>query len=142
MKSFKLLIAALFIAAICMGQNPQSFLLYAENIPNSKPAPADYIEKNDKGWITKVTQPTLTVFLPDSNKANGTAIIVIPGGAYIGIAYNHEGIDVAKKFAEAGVTAFLLKYRLPSDLIMTDRSIGPLQDAQRAIQIVRERASQ
>ena len=47
---------------------------------------------------------------------------------------------MAKKFASAGVTAFVLKYRLPSDLIMVDRSIGPLQDAQRAIQIVRERA--
>jgi len=142
MKGFKLLIAALCIAAICFGQSPQSFLLYPEKIPNSKTAPTDYIEKNENGWITKVTQPTLTVFLPDSNKSTGTAIIVIPGGAYIGIAYNHEGIDIAKKFAEAGVTAFLLKYRLPSDLIMTDRSIGPLQDVQRAIQIVRERASE
>ncbi|MGZ3937865.1 MAG: alpha/beta hydrolase [Flavisolibacter sp.] len=140
MKGFKLSVAAMLFAAVSFGQNQQSILLYPEKVPNSKSAPADYIEKNDKGWITKVTQPTLTIFRPDSNKATGTAIIVIPGGAYIGIAYNHEGIDVARKFAEAGVTAFLLKYRLPSDLIMSDRSIGPLQDAQRAVQIVRERA--
>lgn len=142
MKIFKLLIAALLISAVCFAQGQQSFLLYPDKIPNSKTPPADYTEKNDGGWITKVTQPTLTVFLPDTNKSTGTAIIVIPGGAYIGIAYNHEGIDVAKKFAEAGVTAFLLKYRLPSDLIMNDRSIGPLQDAQRAIQIIRERAGE
>ncbi|MGZ3923372.1 MAG: alpha/beta hydrolase [Flavisolibacter sp.] len=140
MKGFKLSVAAMLFAAVSFGQNQQSILLYPEKVPNSKSATADYIEKNDKGWITKVTQPTLTIFRPDSNKATGTAIIVIPGGAYIGIAYNHEGIDVARKFAEAGVTAFLLKYRLPSDLIMSDRSIGPLQDAQRAVQIVRERA--
>lgn len=141
MKKLKLSIAAILLATICFAQNPQSFLLYPEKVPNSKPAPADYIEKNNNGWITNVSQPTLTVFLPDS-KANGTAIIVIPGGGYAGLAYNHEGIAVAQKFAEEGVTAFLLKYRLPSDLIMIDRSIGPLQDAQRAIQIVRERASE
>lgn len=142
MKKLKLSVAAILLATICFAQNGQSFLLYPEKVPNSKPAPADYVEKNNNGWITNVTQPTLTVFLPDSSKANGTAIIVIPGGAYAGLAYNHEGIAVAQKFAEQGVTAFLLKYRLPSDLIMIDRSIGPLQDAQRAIQIVRERASE
>lgn len=142
MKGIKLLIAAILFAAICFGQSQKTFLLYPEKVPNSKTAPADYAEKNDGGWITKVTQPTLTVFPADSTKSIGAAIIVVPGGAYIGIAYNHEGIDVAKKFAEAGVTAFLLKYRLPSDLIMNDRSIGPLQDAQRAIQIVRERATE
>jgi acetyl esterase/lipase len=117
-------------------------LLYPGKVPNSKTAPADYVERNNNGSITKVTQPTLTIFLPDNNKSNGTAIIVIPFGGYSGLAFNHEGVDVAKKFADAGVAAFLLKYRLPSDLIMEDRSIGPLQDAQRAIQIIRERAGE
>lgn len=142
MKSLNLLIVSILFATISFAQNQQSILLYPQKVPNSKTVPGDYVERNDGGWITKVTQPTLTVFLADSSKSIGTAIIVIPGGAYAGIAYNHEGIDVAKKFAEAGVTAFLLKYRLPSDLIMNDRSIGPLQDAQRAIQIIRERAKE
>jgi acetyl esterase/lipase len=142
MKGFKLSIAAILFAAISFGQSGEPILLYPNGVPNSKPAPNDYVEKNDKGWITKVTQPTLTVFRPDDSKNSGTGIIVIPGGGYAGIAFNHEGIDVAKKFAEEGVTAFLLKYRLPSDLIMVDRSIGPLQDAQRAIQIIRERAGE
>jgi acetyl esterase/lipase len=141
MKGFSLLIAAILFAAISFGQSGQPILLY-DKVPNSKTAPADYVERNNNGSITKVTQPTLTVFLPDNNKNTGTAIIVIPGGGYSGLAFNHEGIDVAKKFADAGVAAFLLKYRLPSDLIMEDRSIGPLQDAQRAIQIIRERAGE
>lgn len=140
MKAFRLLIAALLVAAISFGQNSQTILLYPDNVPNSKPTPPDYLETNDGGWISKVSQPGLTVYPADSNKSIGTSIIVIPGGGYSGIASNHEGVDVAKKFAEAGVTAFVLKYRLPSDLIMIDRSIGPLQDAQRAIQIVREKA--
>jgi acetyl esterase/lipase len=142
MKGFSLLIAAILFAAISFGQSGQPILLYPGKVPNSKTAPADYVERNNNGSITKVTQPTLTIFLPDNNKSNGTAIIVIPGGGYSGLAFNHEGVDVAKKFADAGVAAFLLKYRLPSDLIMEDRSIGPLQDAQRAIQIIRERAGE
>jgi acetyl esterase/lipase len=141
MKGFSLLIAAILFAAISFGQTGQPILLY-DKVPNSKTAPADYVERNNNGSITKVTHPTLTVFLPDNNKNTGTAIIVIPGGGYSGLAFNHEGIDVAKKFADQGVAAFLLKYRLPSDLIMEDRSIGPLQDAQRAIQIIRERAGE
>jgi acetyl esterase/lipase len=142
MKGFSLLIAAILFAAISFGQSGQPILLYPGKVPNSKTAPADYVERNNNGSITKVTQPTLTIFLPDNNKSNGTAIIVIPGGGYSGLAFNHEGVDVAKKIADAGVAAFLLKYRLPSDLIMEDRSIGPLQDAQRAIQIIRERAGE
>ncbi len=113
------------------------------DIPNSKPIPSDYVENaGANGWITKVSKPTITPFFPEPGKANGAAVIVIPGGAYSGIANNHEGIDVAKKFVESGVTAFLLKYRLPDDRIMKDRAIGPIQDAQRAIQIIRERASE
>lgn len=56
------------------------------------------------------------------------------------LAYDHEGVAVAKKFNEKGIAAFVLKYRLPIDDIMKDRSIGPLQDAQRALQMVRENA--
>jgi acetyl esterase/lipase len=57
-------------------------------------------------------------------------------------AAGHEGIDVAKRFNEMGVTAFLLKYRLPSDVTMINKEIGPVQDAQRAIQLVREHAKE
>ncbi len=96
MKGFKLSIAAILFAAISFGQSGEPILLYPNGVPNSKPAPNDYVEKNDKGWITKVTQPTLTVFRPDDSKNSGTGIIVIPGGGYAGIAFNHEGIDVAK----------------------------------------------
>ncbi|WP_207427808.1 alpha/beta hydrolase [Pedobacter sp. SYSU D00535] len=116
--------------------------LYPNAAPGSKPTPSDYVEHTGNGWTTKVSQPTLTPFFPPDGKASGAAIIVIPGGGYAGLAVNHEGAEVAKRFAEVGITAFLLKYRLPSDLIMRDRSIGPLQDAQRALELVRSRASE
>jgi acetyl esterase/lipase len=62
--------------------------------------------------VTNVAQPTLTVYAPPSGTANGTAIIVAPGGAFHALSINSEGIDVAKWLAARGVTAFVLKYRL------------------------------
>ncbi len=117
--------------------------LYPDAIPNSKPSTlAEKTERAGNGHLitSNVTQPTLTVILPPANKANGTAVIICPGGGYFILAAEHEGTDVAKKFTEWGVTAFVLKYRLPSAETMDDPTIGPLQDAQRAIQYIRENA--
>lgn len=121
---------------------PKPIKLYPKGIPNSKPAPAGYTEKTVNQTTTMVTEPTLTPYLPEKGKANGTAVIICPGGGYTHLAMGHEGADVAKRFNAIGVTAFVLKYRLPSDAIMINKAIGPLQDAQRAIQIVRENAKQ
>jgi acetyl esterase/lipase len=116
--------------------------LYPNGVPNSKPTPATYVEITDKNnWITKVSTPTLTPYLPAKGMANGTAVVICPGGAYAGLASAHEGFQVAQAFNKIGVTAFVLKYRLPSDSIMVDKTIGPLQDAQRAIQMVRQDAA-
>ncbi|MBC7874680.1 MAG: alpha/beta hydrolase, partial [Ferruginibacter sp.] len=64
-----------------------------------------------------------------------------PGGGYGRLAIDHEGIEVAKAFNEKGITAFVLKYRLPNDTIMEDKTTGPLQDAQQAIRTVRKQAA-
>ena len=116
--------------------------LYTDNIPNSKPSNNQETETTDNGMliISKISIPTLTVFLPPANKANGTAVIICPGGGYWIVAAAHEGYDVAKKFNEMGVAAFVLKYRIPDTSTMVNKELGPLQDAQRAIQIVRENA--
>jgi len=116
--------------------------LYPEQVPNAK-INLDYAEKADtaadgKIRISKVVKPQLIAYYPA--KPNGAAIIICPGGGYSVLAIKHEGFDVAKAFNEIGVTAFVLKYRLPSDLIMVDKSIGPLQDAQQAVKIIREQA--
>lgn len=131
----------MLISLFGFGQQKTALPLYPKGVPNSKTVPADYTEKIDKDWITNVSIPTLTPYLPEKGKANGTAIVICPGGGYSGLASGHEGAAVAKEFAKIGVAAFVLKYRLPTDLIMVDKTIGPLQDAQRAIQMVREGAS-
>lgn len=141
----KTILSALILtiaATVAYGQE-KPMPLYPKGIPNSKPTPATYVEKTDaNNWITGVSAPTLTTYLPEKGKANGAAIVVCPGGGYSGLANAHEGMAICKEFNKIGVTAFLLKYRLPSDEIMVDRSIGPLQDAQMAILTVRKNAKE
>lgn len=118
--------------------------LYDGAIPGAKNS-ATYIEETVKGTdgisrVSKVVTPTLTVFSPLADKANGTAVIICPGGGYGILAIDHEGYNVAKRFNEIGVTAFVLKYRLPSDEIMVDKTYALLQDAEQAIYLVRKNA--
>lgn len=119
--------------------------LWNEYIPGSmsnvKYVEENLILKNGTVRVQKVTNPTLSVYLPAKEKANGSAIVICPGGGYALLAYDHEGIQIAKWFNNLGVTAFILKYRLPNDTIMENKSIGPLQDVQEAIRYVRRNSS-
>lgn len=83
--------------------------------------------------------PTLTVFRPE-NQGNGTAIIICSGGSYARRANEEEGLPAAKMFAQAGITAFLLDYRLPHGLTSVHDSI-PFSDTQAAIRYIRENAN-
>ncbi|WP_341836613.1 alpha/beta hydrolase [Chitinophaga pollutisoli] len=121
--------------------------LYDGKAPGWLPAAATVKEniRTDKTvglLVSSITEPTLEVFLPEEGKKNGTAVIICPGGGYGVLLLNREGRDVAKAFNGSGVAAFVLKYRLPSTALFSDPVNVPLQDAQRAIQIVRERAEE
>lgn len=84
------------------------------------------------------TDPILTVMRPE--RPNGAAILLIPGGGYRWSVVDKEGLDVARVFAAAGVTCLVLRYRLPSDGWAAGPD-APLQDAQRAMRIIRARAA-
>lgn len=88
-----------------------------------------------------VTIPTLSVFLPKENKPNQTAVLIFPGGGYQHLAIDKEGTKVANWLNSLGIAAFVVKYRLPSDQIMKNKTVGPLQDAQQAIRYVRQNAA-
>lgn len=136
----KYLIASfLFFTIMASSIAQQTFPLYPHNIPNSKPSANEEKTEVRDGItiVSKISVPTLTVFTPDRQKANGTAVIIFPGGGYWVNASGHEGNDVAKKLNEMGITAFVVKYRIPNDATMINREIGPLQDAQQAIKTVR-----
>ena len=89
----------------------------------------------------KVTDPTVSVYLPSPENSTGAAVLIFPGGGYGVLAFDYEGVDVAKWLNKNGIAGIVLKYRLPSDLIMKDKSVGPLQDAQEAMRIIRRNAS-
>jgi acetyl esterase/lipase len=133
------------LCSISLAAEAQTELPLYNVIPNSIPGTNQEKSVTDhlgKVRISNVSEPSLTVYLPPKEKATGAGVIVVPGGGYAFLAIKHEGHDVAKALNEMGIAAFVLKYRLPDDSIMTDRSIGPVQDAQRAIQLVRERAKE
>ncbi|TWV99196.1 alpha/beta hydrolase [Chitinophaga pinensis] len=100
--------------------------------------PAVPTSDSSKGVIrlTDVTDPVMQVFLPEKSKANGAAVIVCPGGGYQILAINLEGYEIAQWLNGLGYTAFVLQYRVPQ------KQEGALQDVQRALRIVRSRASE
>ncbi len=98
-------------------------------------------EKPPTTRITNIGRPTLHVFQPPNDKRNGTSVVICPGGAFRILAWDKEGTEVAEWFTSLGVTAFVLKYRTPT----SDRQqawLAPAQDAQRAVSLVRNRASE
>ncbi len=99
---------------------------------------------SDQSWVWEqnISDPTLDYYPAPADKANGTAVIICPGGGYSVLAIKHEGSQVAEWLNTLGVAAFVLKYRLPDSAIMVNKTIGPLQDAQRAMCIVRQYAKQ
>lgn len=97
-------------------------------------------KKSDIIYVSKVVKPTITCFFP--KKPNGTAILICPGGGYSFLAWDHEGTFIAQLLNQHGITAFVVKYRLPDDLLMEHKSIVPLTDALEAMKMVRAKASE
>lgn len=128
--------------AVAFPAKMQSFPLYGEAvIPNAKPGP-DEETGADKGWIQKVSRPAIQVYLPARLKATGASVLIIPGGGYAGLTFDFEGVQQAQYFIDHGIAAFVLKYRLPSDQTMQDKSIGPLEDAQQGLRFIRLHAKE
>jgi acetyl esterase/lipase/2-keto-4-pentenoate hydratase len=104
-----------------------------EHVIPDRPRPFDQ--------IADVSEPTLAVCLPPKEKRNGTAVLVIPGGGLERLAIEHEGYEVAEWLNEHGIAAFILKYRVPPRDPKARWKVG-VQDAQRAMGIIRARAKE
>jgi len=140
-----LLLLVWVFALSCPLRAQQVIPLYDGEIPNSRHFDNLEVTTRDDGGnviIRDISFPTLTLFLPPGNTATGAAVIICPGGGYYVNAYKHEGTDVAEEFLKRGVAAFVLKYRIPDERWMPQTAIGPLQDAERAMVIVRTRAKE
>src|SRR6266478_9913259 len=97
---------------------------------------------NSTRMITDVTKPTITIYRPAREKETGTAMLICPGGGYWNLYWQVEGEEVAAWLNSLGIAGILLKYRVPRrpDDVKGEPARRPLQDAQRAISLVRSRA--
>lgn len=140
-KAKTLLLGYLLLMGSLLQAQDETIPLWESKIPNSISNP-NYFEKTayQEGYLNKyhhVTTPTLSVFTPKEKKANGTAVLIMPGGGYRHLSFHKEGVKIAQWLNSLGITAFVLKYRLPNDSIMENKSIAPLQDAQEALRYIR-----
>lgn len=128
-------------AASLRADSPSVIPLWADGAPGSE-ARKNEPEQARDWWVKNIHNPSLTVFLPPSGKANGTAVIVIPGGGHRECVFNPEGVEPAQYLASLGITAFALKYRLFREEGSIYTPEHPAADIRRAMRIVRSRASE
>ncbi len=111
-------LTALILSLSCTGLVAQEKVvrLYEGPAPGSENWKQEEKENRTNAWQTRivfnVVNPTLTVFRPDPSNANGTALVICPGGAFFALSIDSEGFDVARWLNAKGVTGFVLKYRL------------------------------
>jgi acetyl esterase/lipase len=141
MKKLFLMLFAMTLMSDIYAQN-ETILLYTGTAPGStgKQVPEDSKTTDGITRVKDVTQPALIVY-PAKKKTTDATVIICPGGGYGILAIDHEGYDIAKWFNDRGMTAFVLKYRLPQEELFNNDEIRPLQDAQQAIRIVRKNAA-
>jgi acetyl esterase/lipase len=106
-----------------------------ENLRNEPELAKDY-------WVRHINNPSLTVFLPPKEKANGAAVVVVPGGGHRELVFNAEGIEPARFLNSLGVAAFALKYRLARETNSPYTIDNAREDAQRAMRLVRSHAKE
>jgi acetyl esterase/lipase len=143
MKIFIALLISLSMISMIQAQDITMPLWPAGKVPNyQKTDEVEKTESTDIIRISKVQNPGIAVFLPARKNATGQAVIICPGGGYAYLSYNWEGTDVAKLLNAKGITAIVLKYRLPNSKSNITPYLSPLMDAKRAMRIVRANADQ
>lgn len=128
------------IGIVAVQAEPELIHLWPNGAPgfeNRKDEP----EQAKDWWVRNIHNPSVTVFLPPREKANGCAVVVAPGGGFKELVFNSEGKQAAEFLNSLGVAAFVLKYRLPNEAHSPYSLDHVRQDAYRAIRLVRSRAS-
>lgn len=138
---YRLLILVMLPALAVAQSQPIVIPLWKNGAPgfeNRKDIP----EQAKDYWVRSINNPSITVYLPPKEKANGCAVIVAPGGGFRELVFNAEGKQAAEFFNSIGVAAFVLKYRLPGEENSPYTPENVRQDAYRAIRLVRNRADE
>jgi acetyl esterase/lipase len=133
-----------FLVSPVANAESETVFLWTDKVPGEVPGEVGKEKGETKGGILRisnVSKPSLTVFPANPEKANGTGVLVCPGGGYNILAYEHEGSAICEWLNSLGITGFLLKYRVPRRKNRLKHE-APLQDAQRAIGMIRKNAEQ
>ncbi len=138
---FSLALFCLFTSVSCAQEVVT--LWGGEDMPYAKENELEEYQDDCGGYtcVYNVTEPTLTIY-PAKGENGGKAIIVIPGGGYQVEAILHEGYEVAEALSNEGITAAVLKYRLPNPLSSTLPQMTPLTDLRKALSVMHEHASE
>jgi endo-1,4-beta-xylanase len=136
-----------FVAAPLVAADPVEIPLWEKGAPGfeSRKDEKEHrdVRPNGEYRVTNVHNPTMTVILPAKDKATGAAVVILPGGGHRELWMMHEGINPGKWLADRGIAAFVVKYRLAREKDSPYKiEVHSVQDAQRAIRIVRGRASE
>ncbi len=141
MKLLFLVLTCLFFSPLCAQDEMR---LWPDKIPFNKDnhGVEESIDpaRPETVIVRQITEPTLRPYLDTGSDEPTAAVVICPGGGYAVNAIGHEGYDVAEWFNSVGVAAFVLKYRVPDDRVMTNRAMVPLADAQQALRLVRQNA--
>ena len=133
---------ALLPSILVAADDPQVIPLWPKGPPGFE-GRRDEPEQAKDYWIRHINNPTVTVFTPPKEKANGSAVLICPGGGFRDLVYKAEGVEPARFFNDLGMTAFVLKYRLPRETNSPySLDIHPRQDVQRAMRLIRSRAAE
>jgi acetyl esterase/lipase len=134
--------AMVFILAFASTASAQTVIpLWERGAPGFE-SRRDEPEQHKDWWYKNIHNPSLTVFLPPAGKANGTAVIVAPGGGHRELVFDPEGVEPARYLASLGITAFALKYRLFRETGSPYQPEHMAQDIRRAMRTVRARAAE
>jgi acetyl esterase/lipase len=134
--------AGMLLALSCASAEPLVVPLWPNGAPGFE-SRRNEPEVIQGGSVANIHNPTLTVFLPPKEKANGAAVLIFPGGGFRQVVFNSEGIEPARYWNDLGVAAFVLKYRLPRETNSPySLDIQPRQDGQRAMRLIRSRAAE
>lgn len=149
--ALKVCVAAFALSISTLAAGSEEIPLWPKGVPGNEPkleAERDMTKENENKVggkrlirLGNVSTPTIRVFKAPKEKATGAAVLVCPGGAYQILALDLEGTEVCERLNEMGVTAVLLKYRVPRRPNQ-EKHLAPLQDAQRAIGMIREHAEE